>query len=105
MLVDIYIISAMLHAGQESGAAMPPPRHPDLCRALEIVRSLKMDVRRCHTVSRPVTVTCDAGAVLVLTLCGLVASLGPGTSLSSVRTSWVSSDSCSLYNRVRCCTL
>ena len=64
-----------------------------------------MDVRRCHTVSRPVTVTCDAGAVLVLTLCGLVASLGPGTSLSSVRTSWVSSDSCSLYNRVRCCTL
>ena len=55
--------------------------------------------------SRPVTVTCDAGAVLVLTLCGLVASLGPGTSLSSVRTSWVSSDSCSLYNRVRCCTL
>ena len=64
-----------------------------------------MDVRRCHAVSRPVTVTCDAGAVLVLTLCGLVASLGPGTSLSSVRTSWVSSDSCSLYNRVRCCTL
>ena len=55
--------------------------------------------------SRPVTVTCDAGAMLPLTLCGLVASLGPGTSLSSVSTSWVSSDSSSLYNMVRCCTL